>query len=286
MTSTEPAPSQVAAEALRELCWGSTPETVSRGVRTALGPLLELVIEHKLVCLLADHVAAAHLDSELSRPLARFFAGTLRTNWYKTRIYRRETTLIMDALGRHSIPVAAMNGVSVEKHLYGGRGGRQFSDLDLLVHPDDYSRTKSVLTDLGYQRQTASSAMTRTLDDLLVDISIVDVVTRTAHADTPDHVRAVLDRRQMRSVPGHEQPLPVLAASDALAHCLARLTHPGKRHVRWAVCADALRLHHRGVVTDSVTREPAVHRGWDLLRGIWPQLPAAPCESDHRRERP
>ena len=50
-----------------------------------------------------------------------------------------------------------------------------------------------------------------------------------------------------QSLPGHDQPLPVLAAPDALLHCLARLdrtapTPPETGAPRWALCADALRL--------------------------------------------
>jgi hypothetical protein len=141
-----------------------------------------------------------------------------------------------------------------------------------------------VLTDLGYHTSSPeATAFTRHLENILVPRITLDLTSSTYHVTDEHSVREILSRRRWQPLPGHDHPLPVLAAPDALLHCLGRQERTTLTGTpRWALCADALRL------TQACGNLPAAHRnpaplmpcmaaaGWARLRHLWPQLPATP----------
>lgn len=58
---------------------------------------------------------------------------------------------IANAFVEHNIPVIALKGIYLSEWLYQDIGLRQFSDIDLLVKPEDGLRCLSLLTLLGYK---------------------------------------------------------------------------------------------------------------------------------------
>lgn len=287
-------PTAAADAVLRALCWPLSPDQSHpvdwpvRDWRAGLGELIECAILHKVLCLLADRVAATGLDRDLPRPISRFLAGALRANQHKTHIYRAEIARIMVPVGAAGVSAAAVNGIAAESHLYHGSGARQFSDLDLLLAPEDIMVTRTVLTELGYHSHSLTAmTYTRHLDDMLVPRITLDVSHSLHHTTSHDDIHEILNRRVWQPLPGHDQLLPVLAAPDALLHCLARLdrsalTPPRAGVPRWALCADALRLAHvcRNLPAAHLDPPPQLPvdaaAGWARLRDIWPALHPTP----------
>ncbi|MGH3867780.1 MAG: nucleotidyltransferase family protein [Pseudonocardiaceae bacterium] len=292
-TSTDP--TAAAGDAvLRALCWPPPPDQPHlpdwpvRDSWAGLGGLIERAILHKVLCLLADRLVTTGLDRDLPRAISRFLVGTLRANQYKTSIYRTETARIMVAVDQAGLTAAALNGIAAESSLYGGRGARQFSDLDVLLAPEHITVVRTVLTDLGYHSSSpVGTTLTRRINDILVPRITIDLTQSMHHAPGEDGVREILSRRIWQPLPGHGQPLPVLAAPDALLYCLTRLDRTTLTEAdtpQWAICADALRLVRAcenlpAAHWDPAPLVPAAAAGWARLRRIWPQLPPMPLSA-------
>lgn len=95
---------------------------------------------------------------------------------------------------------------------------------------------------------------------ILVPRITVDLTQSMHHAPGEDGVREILGRRSWQPLPGHGQPLPVLAAPDVL--CLVRAYEN----------IPAAHRHPAPLV-------PVVAAGWARLRHIWPQLPPVPLST-------
>lgn len=237
-----------------------------------------------MLCLLAERVATTGFDRHLPRAISRFLSGTLRANQYTTRISRAEIARIMMAFREAGLTAAALNGIAAESRLYGGTGARQFTDLDVLLAPEHLTLARPVPTELGYHTSSPeATTFTRHLEDILVPRITLDLTVSAHHATDEHGVREILSRRRWQPLPAHEHPLPVLAASDALLHCLARLERTTLTGTpRWAICADALRLAQACGNLPAAHRNPAplvpatAAAGWARLRQLWPQLPATP----------
>ena len=270
-------PTAAADEVLRAVCWPPTPDQPHLPdwlVRTGFGDLLETAIRHKVLCLLADRLATTGLDRDLPRTINRFLAGTLRANQYTTRLSRAEITRITMAFSDAGLTVAALNGIAAESNLYGGTGARQFTDLDVLLAPDDITTARTVLAKLGYHSTSLdATAFTRHLDDILLPRITLDLTSSTHE----QNVREVLSRRCWQPLPGHDHPLPVLATPDALLQCLARLERTMLTGTpRWAICADALHLAQTCQHLPAPRIPCVAAAGGARLRHLWPQLAATP----------
>jgi hypothetical protein len=248
-------PARAAAQqALVWLCRGDTDparihRTGSHLRRADWGLLLTLAIHHNLTCLLAEFLTR---HRPLAPPrLARHLAGTLRANQHKILLYRTAAAEISRAAGAAAVPVAAHAGIAWESALYGGTGARQLSDIDLLTTPAHGSRLRDVLAELGY-RPAGRSGLVRPTRDLVLPAIHVDVHTHLP-GTRPDRagegiLAQMLDRRVLQRLPGHDVPLPVLAAADAVRAVALRLTVAPSRTVL-ADAADLARLHEHVRVT-------------------------------------
>ncbi len=278
---------------LSALCWPSSrsqphlPGWPLRDLRAGLGNLFEHAILHKVLCLLADRLITTGLDRDLPRSISRFLDSTLRANQYKTSIYRAEAIRIMIAFGEVGLTAAVLNGIAAEFSLYSGRGARQFSDIDLLVPPADLTAARAVLAALGYSGSDKNTALARHLDDILVPRITADLTSSVLYAHSEHDIREILSRRTRQPLPVSDQPLPILAAPDALLHCLARISKAAPMPwdadaPRWSICADALRLVRVCTQVPAAHLEPALAvpaaaaTGWARLRRIWPDLPPTP----------
>lgn len=289
MAVTAPSdPTATAELVLRALCWPPThdqpdvPEWPFRDGHAGLGEIIETAILHKVLCLLAHRWTTTGLDRHLPRTIRRFLSGALRANQYTTRLYRAEIARIMAVFGQAGLTAVALNGIAAESSLYGGTGARQFTDLDVLLAPEDMTLARRVLTYLGYHNSAArSTAFTRHVKDILVPRITLDLTHSLHHTTGEDGVRDILSRRGWQPLPGYDQPLPVLSAPDALLHCLARLdratcTPPQVGSPRWALCADVLRLVRTCENSTALVVPAAAMAGWVRMRDLWPQLPPIP----------
>ena len=217
------------------------------------GELIEQAIRHKLLPLLADHLASGRHDDLIAGPLAAHLRQALRANQHRTRIYRAEALTVTAALADTSVPAAVTRGLALEATLYAGKGTRTFSDLDLLVPPSREHRASQILVRLGYQSARPGS-YGRRVDDPITPTLIVDLATRwssrTSSAEPADDVDAILNRRTWQPAPGHpaDARLPVPATADhALLLSLAlfnKAWHASARgsDVTLLAFADLLRL--------------------------------------------
>ncbi|GAA4256606.1 nucleotidyltransferase family protein [Dactylosporangium darangshiense] len=263
---------------LRTLCdprQHSLPQP-HRDDATSFGALLEAAITAKLVGLLADRLLNETGTTRMSPPMREFLTSTLRGTQHRTREHRRHASQATSALAEHGIPVAVLNGLAYDAALYGSRGTRQLTDIDLLVPADTVNDAITVLTKLGYTRLERPGASCRlpTADAVAPTIT-VDLTTTLGHTTDPAAVRQALDQPV---IDGHDMssPLPVLSQHDALLHTLARTA----ARPRWRGLADALHLALAGAVVSRSgprsTIPAAADAGWNLLRTHWPDLPATP----------
>lgn len=270
----------LAEDAVRALCWGTSADShdmIAHAVVAELGAVLEHTVRSKTLCLLAAYLHD-HPSPELDHTVTRFLDSTLRTNRYKT--YACRIAVVANAAALHTAGVSAvvLGGLSVERALYASTGARQFSDIDLLIAPHDAERAHAVLRTQGYQPSRDSGTWTRQTGDPIVPLIVLDLATTLPRSGTDDDVTDLLARRTGITVPPHDNPLPILAPSDAVNHTLARLA----ARPRWALAADAIRQVR-------TTAPPAPHHadvlaGWSVLRSHWPLLPAAPTRLPVREE--
>jgi Uncharacterised nucleotidyltransferase len=91
---------------------------------------------------LTDFVPAAPLQS-----IRRHYeANVQRTLWLTKELAR-----VVRHLESHSIPTLPYKGPVLAELLYGNVTRRQFSDLDILIHSEDFSRAKVALQELGFE---------------------------------------------------------------------------------------------------------------------------------------
>jgi hypothetical protein len=75
----------------------------------------------------------------------RSFANARQTLWFSNELLR-----IVGRLQQASVEVLPYKGPTLAQMLYDNPSARQYSDLDLLVHPQDVHAAKAILQELGY----------------------------------------------------------------------------------------------------------------------------------------
>ncbi|MGW4200924.1 nucleotidyltransferase family protein [Streptomyces sp. NPDC004726] len=258
-------------EVLRWLC-DPRPEAVAPPVRglSPLGAVLEAAIDAKLVCVLADRLLHGRPDAELSRAMRSFLARLLRANAEHTRLHRGEAVRIVEELTRQGVAVAVLNGLAYDTELYPPGGIRQFTDIDLLVGPDDLEVALGVLAGLGFsERGRGAHTRRRLTGDALTPAISVDIATSLGHTAALADVRAALARAHTADAPEAGERLPVLVRADALMHALARLA----ARPRWTGVADAARLT---LTAGEATLPDPAYTGRAVLRTYLPDLPLSP----------
>ncbi|MBV9022657.1 MAG: nucleotidyltransferase family protein [Streptomycetaceae bacterium] len=200
------------------------------------GALMQLAVEQKLSCLVTDTLDRTGLLRLAPARLARFLQRAQRANQHTTQIQRRHAGRIASAARQVDLTIAACKGIAVESALYGGTGAREFSDLDILVAPEDTRAIELLLVGLGYQPHRPCSATSSaqgaqrirrasfvwsvpTGDTLLPNV-VVDVTCIWPHgaARGPDFLREALQRARRQPLPGLPgTSLPVLSPPDQIA---------------------------------------------------------------------
>lgn len=116
--------------------------------------LLDLAGRHGMIPLLHRHLRHAHLPGEAEgERLARNAAETRRSLAMAGELRR-----LMDRFESAGVPAVAYKGPALAVQAYGNPILRSFSDLDLLVHPDDIPRATEVLAAAGYEAEMPLTA--------------------------------------------------------------------------------------------------------------------------------
>jgi hypothetical protein len=87
--------------------------------------------------------------------LQRFFHHNARYNLLMTR----ELLRILNLLEAREVRAISFKGPLLASLIYGDLSLRQFSDLDILIHKHDVSRTKALLMSLGYRPRKSLAAV-------------------------------------------------------------------------------------------------------------------------------
>ncbi|TMC12672.1 MAG: nucleotidyltransferase family protein [Chloroflexi bacterium] len=214
--------------------------------------LLWLAVEHKAECLIADALTRPPFAEALPDRLDRLLTRLLRANQHAVAVYRAEAAHLMTLLGVSGIRAMATGGIAVESTLYDGRGGRQFSDLDLVICPPDLTALARLLTRRGYLPGRPGGRPTahiwhRASEDALVPFVVIDL--HTTFTGKPEEDAEMLEQalapRTTQTIPGHPEallPVPppelLLRHARALAEQDARVRRPISLRLR----ADIARL--------------------------------------------
>jgi len=117
---------------------------------------VELAEHHGVMPLLyrALSLHPGSVPAEVFEQLRTRYENTARKNLrFTAELFR-----ILDCLQAHSIPAIPLKGPTLAETLYGDVALRDFSDLDVLIHPRDVERAKAALRTLDYSLPAPLSA--------------------------------------------------------------------------------------------------------------------------------
>jgi hypothetical protein len=110
---------------------------------------LRLAEHHGILALVARNLTAhaRDLPPEIARRLQSAYAANLRRNlWFAAELMR-----ILQHFERKQLRVLPYKGPVLAQTAYGDLGLRSFSDLDLLISPNDFAQARQALSEIGYQ---------------------------------------------------------------------------------------------------------------------------------------
>lgn len=132
----------------------------------------DIAEHHGLIPHVGDRLAA--FSDLIPAEAMRSLRGLCETNAKRTLWLSRELIRVVKHLESQGIPALPYKGPALAELLYGNVTGRQFSDLDILIHARDYTRTKAALSEVGFKPGLAlsppvESALLRTGYELTFD---------------------------------------------------------------------------------------------------------------------
>ena len=86
------------------------------------------------------------IPNDIKETLQQSYYMTLR----RSMVLHDGLTKILDVFYKNDISVIALKGIFLSEWLYGDIGLRQFSDIDLLIKPEDGLKGISILSEMGF----------------------------------------------------------------------------------------------------------------------------------------
>jgi hypothetical protein len=111
--------------------------------------LLVLASRHGVQPLLFRGLEAAPKGSVPQAVLVKLYAFYRQNASHNLR-HAGELHAVVEQFEKHNIPVLAMKGPVLAMQAYGALSLRQFGDLDILIHPQDFRLAYELLTHMGY----------------------------------------------------------------------------------------------------------------------------------------
>ncbi|MGH9530180.1 MAG: nucleotidyltransferase family protein, partial [Terriglobales bacterium] len=132
---------------------GSRIEDIHKHIAEGLNwqALFEITRHHRLIPQVYTALRGI-ADLVPSEPLAKLH-NLYQANIRQTLRLTRDLLRVMKHFESRGIPVLAYKGPALATILNGDISGRQFADLDLLVHPTAVDKSKAALAELGYTPQ-------------------------------------------------------------------------------------------------------------------------------------
>jgi Uncharacterised nucleotidyltransferase len=111
--------------------------------------LLRLTEHHRLIPQV--HAELCEVSELVPRATSERLRNRYEANVRHTLRLTRDLVRVLERFESRGIPVLAYKGPTLAAILHGDFTQRQYSDLDLLVHPSDVENSKSALFELGYK---------------------------------------------------------------------------------------------------------------------------------------
>lgn len=114
--------------------------------------LLFLAARHGLKPLLfraLDSAASGSVPPQVLEDLRRFYRQNTRRNLYLAY----KLSALVEQFRQRDIPVIVFKGPALASQAYGDLALRQFQDLDILIHPQDFSSAYHLLLQMGWQSE-------------------------------------------------------------------------------------------------------------------------------------
>src|SRR5579872_670968 len=117
------------------------PSTFTSGVAVMQG-CLPLFMEET-----PSEALVQRVGQKKSARLQQIYRQSTLLNMY----YQFELTQVLEALSGAAIPVMVLKGADIAETLYARPELRHYSDVDIMVHPEDLKATFAILEQLGYR---------------------------------------------------------------------------------------------------------------------------------------
>ena len=143
--------------------------------------LMSLTVRQGMAPIVADFLDRNDLMTLMPRPVRAALRGSLHWNSHVTNEYTAEASRIVSSLERAGVSVACNKGVVLQATLYHCRNVRFFSDVDLMIRPEDKEATAEVLRSHGYAEGKRYDFRTRRL----VSRPRAEIITYKLY---PDHL--------------------------------------------------------------------------------------------------
>jgi hypothetical protein len=118
--------------------------------------LLDLADHHGTQPLLYQALVA--LEGAVPREQISAIEQRYQINLHKSLLLSRELIRVVDHLSALGLAVMPYKGLALAELLYGDIALRQTGDIDLLVRPQDFARTRAAVRELGYAPHLSLSA--------------------------------------------------------------------------------------------------------------------------------
>ena len=118
--------------------------------------LLDLADRHGAQPLLYQALVA--LEGAVPREQIPVIEQRYQINLHKSLLLSRELIRVVDHLSALGLAVMPYKGLALAELLYGDIALRQTGDIDLLVRPQDFPRTRAAVRELGYAPHLSLSA--------------------------------------------------------------------------------------------------------------------------------
>lgn len=115
------------------------------------GELLEQALRHKMLPMLAHHIASTGLRFDVPTTIYMHLESALEWNRCQIEVFRRETVRVAQGLAGRGIQFVVTKGMTFESTLYASLGTRHMNDIDFMIGPEDREVVLGALQDLGFR---------------------------------------------------------------------------------------------------------------------------------------
>jgi hypothetical protein len=215
--------------------------------------VLRTASEHRVTSLTwrsLNSVKPEGVPAEINARLRRSAADNALFNLYRTR----ELIKLLAVFDAHSIPCFPFKGSILSARVYHNLALREYSDLDILIHPSDVLRTRDLLLEQGYRlwsppnRHHKSRRFSHRNKDLIFESGNGQIMVELhwrlsgSHFTFPLDMEGLWERLEITSLAGAK--VRTLALEDLLLYLCMHGSRHGWERLLW-ICdiAEIVRQH-------------------------------------------